>query len=427
MTSPSLSARTAALLRWVWLVLAGVVAVCIVLAVRLNLILIHTPCTGKGCGTPFRLDAQQMAGLVHAGISVSAYGVYINLVQVVTMTTFATVAAIAIWRRPRDPVAVIAAFALLLFGGFAYGGEPDTLAAAYPAWRIPIHLLALMGTMAMMVFVCTFPQGRFLPRWTALPAVIWLLLQAPRYLLPGSPLDYRQHPEVLFTLVSAGVLGFVVYVQIYRYRRLSTAVDRQRTKWVVFALGTFIALFIGLVTLVTVTSPSLGNNDAISGIVVGTGFTVAPVVIPLAIGAAIFRYRLWDIDILINRTLVYGSLTALLALVYVGSVIGLQALFHAVSGQGSGIAVALSTLVIAALFSPLRRWIQRFIDRRFYRHKYDAARTLAAFSATLRNEVDLDQLTSDLLKTVDETMRPAHASLWLRPSGATRTGAGHGA
>ena len=140
----------------------------------------------------------------------------------------------------------------------------------------------------------------------------------------------------------------------------------------------------------------------------------ALLLIPISIGFSIFRYRLYDIDLLINRTLVYGTLTVLLALLYFGLIFVLQSLFQGLFHQNNAVAIVVSTIVIYAVFQPLRHRIQQFIDRRFYRSKYDAARTLEAFSATLRNEVDLGQLRENLLNVVQDTMEPAHVSLWLR-------------
>jgi hypothetical protein len=145
---------------------------------------------------------------------------------------------------------------------------------------------------------------------------------------------------------------------------------------------------------------------------------------PIAVGIAILRYRLYDIDLLINRTLVYGSLTATLVALYFGGIVVLQRLFVLLTGQRSTLAVVASTLVIAALFNPLRRSIQSLIDRRFYRNKYDAARALEAFSVKLREETDLGALSDDLLGVVRETMQPAHISLWLRPDRELERGRG---
>ena len=209
-----------------------------------------------------------------------------------------------------------------------------------------------------------------------------------------------------------------VGVQIYGYLRVANPGQQQQTKWVVFGVATaaagFVAFFMSPQFL-----PILRHSGSWSVLSTLAGLPLlvaALLLIPLSNSMAIRRYQLWDIDRLINRTLVYGALTALLALVYFRSVVLLQRIFLQVTGGTSALPVVASTLAIAALFQPLRWRIQGFIDRRFYRRKYDAARTLQAFSARLRHEVDLDTLTTDLLAVVEETMQPTHVSLWLRPA-----------
>jgi hypothetical protein len=204
-------------------------------------------------------------------------------------------------------------------------------------------------------------------------------------------------------------------VQLYRYRRVYTPRQRQQTKWLVFGvvLG---ALEVGLAYLIGAVVPSLLAPDSpyqlLNVVFVGLEWMA----IILALGVAILQYHLWDIDTLINKALVYGLLTGLLGALYASLIIGLESLAGLFTEQtaSSPLALVLATLVIAALFAPVRRRLQALIDRRFYRRKYDASRTLAAFSATLRDEVDLNDLREHLLAVVQETMQPASATLWLR-------------
>jgi hypothetical protein len=218
-----------------------------------------------------------------------------------------------------------------------------------------------------------------------------------------NPLGIAHFPGVLdvaSSVVSIAALPAGALCAVLRLRG-ATGVERQQMK--LFVYGVTVALIITTVSIFT------GWNG-----VVGDVASVALSLVPITVGAAILRYRLYDIDLIINRTLVYGSLTLTLGALYVGGVIGLEALFRAVTGQRSDLAVAVATLGVAALFNPWRRRIQAFIDRRFYRHKYDATRTLASFAARLRDEVDLDQLTGDLLAAAQETLQPVSSSLWVR-------------
>jgi hypothetical protein len=191
---------------------------------------------------------------------------------------------------------------------------------------------------------------------------------------------------------------------VVRFRR-SRGEERQQIKWVVYAV--VLLIFFTLIDQILLEDRIPFIADIILFLVFFEGLWVT-------IAVAILRYRLYDIDVVINRTLVYATLTAALVLIYLGGVVLLQYVFRALTGQGSQLAIVASTLAIAALFGPLRRRVQGFIDRRFYRRKYDAAKTLARFSSKLRDETDLDALNDELVAIVRETVQPAHVSLWLR-------------
>jgi hypothetical protein len=219
---------------------------------------------------------------------------------------------------------------------------------------------------------------------------------------------------VAFPLMLAAGLAAVVSLLV-RFRR-ARGDERQQIKWFAYAAA---------VTLVwTFLIEGVPDSNPLFEFVTNALMVLVVPSIPIAAGIAIFRYRLYDIDRLVNRTIVYAALTASLALIYLGSVVGLQYVFRALAGGNSSLAVVASTLAIAALFSPLRRGIQTFIDRRFYRSRYDAAKTLETFSATLRDETDLGRLSEALEAVVRETMQPAHASLWLRGSSGGTLGRG---
>jgi hypothetical protein len=217
----------------------------------------------------------------------------------------------------------------------------------------------------------------------------------PPFRLPGASI--ADAAFLIFLLVNFGLLALSAVALVLRLRR-SAGVERQQLKWFVYAVALFALAF----------PPSV--------FIVGDGRLIMVLLplVPAAVGIAILRHNLYDIDVVINRTLVYGSLTISLALVYFGSVVGLEYVFRALTGGNSQLVVVASTLAIAALFNPLRRRIQGFVDRRFYRQKYDAAKTLEEFGAKLRDETDLGELNSDLARVVREAMQPAHVYLWLR-------------
>jgi hypothetical protein len=351
--------------------------------------------------------------------------------------SFATVGALVASRWPKNAIGWI--FCWLGFS-FSLGSASEeyalyalvTDADSLPGAEGMVWLTAWFGgpivfALFAIVFLL-FPNGR-LPsrRWRP---VVWLELVAIVCLVafafePGplgnlglvrvsNPFGMRGAAALLGTLSWVGFyMTFAVAVAggislVVRFRR-ARGVERQQIKWLAFSGVVFCAVFAAGPFLWSL--PQAPATAWIWPVL----FLAGASTIPVAVGIAILRYRLYDIDLIINRTLVYGSLTAILALVYLGGVVALQGTFRTLTGQESTLAVVASTLAIAALFIPLRRRIQAFIDRRFYRRKYDAAKTLEAFSAKLRDETDLNALSDDLVSVVRATMQPAHVSLWLRP------------
>jgi len=287
-------------------------------------------------------------------------------------------------------------------------------------WQVPNECLSFLFVTLLPLILALFPSGHFVPRWMRWPVFVLLVVQAPSTFF--QPVASLQISSVsLGFLVNISVCAILIVMQWYRYRHVSSPLERQQTKWVVFGFAVFvISDLIGVVPYLlfpAAASPDslyLPAYSAIEGILI--------LFIPLSFGFAMLRSRLWEIDTIINRTLVYGVLTVSLALIYVGLIFVLQALLRGFISQNNSVAIVISTLAIIALIQPLRRRIQRTIDRRFYRSKYDAAKTLATFSATLRQEVDLEQLSEQLLTVIQETMQPAHVSLWLRPPEVNRKG-----
>jgi hypothetical protein len=279
---------------------------------------------------------------------------------------------------------------------------------------VPNECLTFLSSALLVLVFLLFPGGQFVPHWTRWILVVFLAVQVPLTFFPVAPLLPNNPVSQPGWLVVLGELATVVLVQLYRYRRVSNPLQRQQTKWVVFGITVPITDFV-LMNVLYLIFPVLSSPGSLYPLAFKVFGTCWPLFFPLSFGFAMLRSRLWEIDVLINRTLVYGTLTVILTGVYVGLVIGLQALLRGFISQDNSVAIVLSTLVIATLFQPLRQGIQRSIDRRFYRRKYDTSKTLQSFSVTLRNEMDLDTLREQLLAVVQETMQPAHVLLWIRP------------
>jgi hypothetical protein len=402
-----------------WLVLARVVWLALV-AFVLGLFVVSLPGYVAHLYTvsnnPLHFPWQQLShesaqALQNVGISLVVYAPFAIALSFASVLAWVVVGAVIFWRKSDDWMALLVAFSLI-----AWGTSTITLTfrPSNSTWQFAFEWLEFFRNAPFLLFVFLFPNGRFVPGWTRWPAIVTIAFVGVQYFFPASPFNRVNWPSPLNSLSLIGVYFIIVAAQIYRYRRVSNVIQREQTKWVVFV---FAIVAIGLVVDIVVEELlKLHLPVLLAQFLYPVTWNLIPVLIPISIGIAILRSRLYDIDLIINRTLVYGTLTASLALVYVGIVISLGSLVRLFTGQvsQSPIAIVVSTLVIYVLFQPLRRRIQQIIDRRFYRRKYDAAKTLEAFSATLRNEVDLSQLREHLITVVQETMQPVHVSLWLR-------------
>ncbi len=377
-----------------------------------------------------------LLGLLN-GRTMGEFFVEENIVLIVTLTVaFSAVGALVASHRPGNPIGWIFCAAALcqvlaVFGDeyatYALITRPGSLAlGAEMSWLTEWIWAPGLG-LILVYLPLLFPDGR--PpsrrwRWVAwlgavsiamivvLASILLWSERGPRLL--GDTEIMAGRPGWIVALLSAAfplmlVAGLAAVISLFARFHRTGGVGRQQIKW--FAYATAVSLF--WVFLLDGIPHSSRVFEAFTAVL---GLFVVPS-IPVAAGVAIFRYRLYDIDRIINRTLVYTALTGVLLGVYIGGVVLLQMLFRSLAGGESTIAIVASTLAIAALFSPLRRRIQAFIDRRFYRKRYDAARTLEAFGGRLRDEVDLRTLTDDVVGVVTETVQPTHASLWLRDSG----------
>lgn len=392
--------RIPALIAWFLIAAAyvGVYVADLLISWRLT----AAPCSGEDCHYQ-ALTPAEAAALADVGLTTGAYAAYIMSITVLAVLIFGALSLLILLRRPGLFFGLIASLVILIMPTVMITSF-DVVMAAYPAWALPVTALFFLGNLLMVSFILIIPNGRFAPRWSALLLLVILVTNytAASEATPATWMAVL----LLVTTVTA--------VVVYRYRRLFTATEKQQTKW---ALLGFVGLILGVFTWAMTYEVVQASPGRAQLSLLVTGWTLCMFFIlwiPVGIAISVLRFRLWDIDLVIRRTLVYGALTLTLVVVYFGSVVTLQTLFTRASGQQSPAAVVISTLVIAALFQPLRRRIQSGIDRRFYRRRYDAAQTLARLAAATRDEVHVDELTRQLLEAVEHTMQPERVSIWLK-------------
>ncbi len=359
-------------------------------------------CQAQPCAE-YQVTAEQARLIVASGMSVETYqGIRLGYI-VLSTVIWSGVGLFLFWVKRRDPLALFVSISLVTFGSAAFGllGDPSI----YPGTLLPLlgRLVFIAGQVGS-IFFFTFPNGRFYPRWTAWVAVIWTAGLLPLIVFP----NYQ--PLTLYTPLFFLYIASVILAQVLRYRQVNDPVQRQQVKWVIYSIILAFTYFIFYLVFSFLTASLNSSFLNLSGDLLL--YTVMAF-IPISVAMAILRYRLWDIDLLIRRTVLYALLTGFLGLLYYAGVVLLQQVFRLVTGQESAAAVVVTTLFIAALFSPLRQIFQSAIDRRFYRQKYDAERTLEGFSRAIRNEVDFETLSERLVGVAEESLQPEQVSLWM--------------
>jgi hypothetical protein len=433
--APTKGWRLAAL-RWLWAavtVLALVVSVAAFVALATDRSLNALATVGV-----FEFSPRLASGLEALGISLQLVERADLIFRLLGFVVFVMTAAVIFVRRSRDWMMGLNSATLIAFGASVFAPLP-LLARNHPEWSWAVGLLGnfqpnsplfgrSLGGVSFLLFLYLFPDGRFVPRftrWIAAAVLAHVLLWS---LAPGSVFAVDLWPLPLQYAWIVAIPASGLYAQLHRYAFDSSPARRHQTQLVLMALGTIAAvppLLVAVSPRLSQALPGLAvltpRVEALYELILLTFLAAALLALPLSIAVSVLRYGLWDIDLFVNRALVYGSLTASLGLAYVAAVVLLQQVFSDVT-RGSTVAATISTLAVSALFRPAKNRFQALIDRRFNRRKYDAQKTIAAFGLRLRDHVNLDSLEADLLGVVGETMQCSCAGLWLRPIPAISSG-----
>jgi signal transduction histidine kinase len=411
------------LARAAWMVVAALAVSLFAAGVPAEFALLHDPCPTARCTTG-QLPPAGLRALEDLGLSLDTFAVYYAAMDAVFAAVCCTVAALIFWRRSDDRMGLFVSLALLTFGTATFVFTLEALAVRHPAWKMPVDFLHFLGLASFGLFLYLFPNGRFVPRWVRWVALAWITWQLPRYFFPGWHLD----PDTWYlwaeAVVWSATLGTVVYAQAYRYRRVSNAMQRQQIRWVVFGITSALSVFIGISLALSVFAPAPTSSRTLATVLIGDLFVYAAMLlIPFSIGVAVLRYRLWDIDVVINRTLVYGTLTAGVVLLYVLVVGGLGAMLQL---RGNLIISLVATGLAAVLFAPLRGRLQRGVNRLMYGERDDPYAVLSRLGSRLESTPAHDAVLPAVARTVKEALKLPYAEIQLKREDGFETAAAEG-
>jgi hypothetical protein len=374
---------------------------------------VSQPCRSEAACQMLLLTAAEFDLVRQAGFSPATYAASLAAAELLLVGFGAALTTLLIWRASHTWIGLVTSMGII----FLVVGIGNVL--PYGAQQLPVLTWVIASSMfCLMLLTLIFPNGRFDPGWTRLlvgPMLVAALLFVPNYYIGHTQGENLWGSALvgLGALILAMLISSLL-IQIYRYRRLYSVQERIQTRWFIVGLSILTASIVLWTALYESPLIQPGPLRVYRNVFLTPVINACIAAIPNSLTIAILRYRLWDIDLIIRRTLIYTSITVVLAGVYFAGVALLQSGFVILTGQESPLAVVASTLGIAALFNPVRRRAQEVIDRRFFRRKYNAEKTVDAFARTVRDEVDIDCVREVLLDTVADTMQPEHVSLWIR-------------
>ena len=411
------------LARATWMVVAALAVSLFVAGVPAEFALLHEPCPTARCTTG-QLSPAGLRALEDLGFSRGSFAAYFVAIDAVFATVCSTVAALIFWRRSDDRMGLFVSLALLTFGTATYAFTLEALTVRHPAWEMPVDFLYLLGLASFGLFLYVFPDGRFVPRWTRWVALVLIAWQLPPYFFP----EWNLNPDAWYLwaqgVVWPAALGTALYAQAYRYRHVSNAKQRQQIKLVVFGIASALSVFIGVNLALSVFAAVPTSPRTVATLLIGYLLIYAALLlIPVSISIAMLRHHLFDVDLVINRTLVYGTLTAMVVGFYVLVVGGLGALLQL---RGNLIISLLATGLAAVLFAPLRERLQRGVNRLMYGERDDPYAVLSRLGSRLESTPAHDAVLPAVARSVQETLKLPYVAIQLRRENDFQTSAAAG-
>ena len=403
--------RSLVIARIVWIVVAIAAVGVFAAGIPSEFSMFHSACQ-TACD-PQQLSPRDLPALNGLGLTLDYYAGYAVLLDIMFAAVYCGISLLIFWQMPDGRMALFVSLALMIFGTAAFPDTTKALSVEHPMWQWPVSFLNFLGFALFAVFLYVFPDGRFVPRWTRWVAFVWISWQLPQYWFPEyDSFDLNSLPSVLAVAVWMVALGTLIYSQVYRYRHVSNAVQRRQIKWVV--LGIFLAavVYLGMATTLSAFAPAPTSPGKLGALLVGYSLIyLAMFLIPLSIGVAILRYHLFDIDLIINRALVYGTLTASIVLLYVLVVGGLGQLLQV---RGNVILSLTTTGLAAVLFQPLRERLQRTVNRLMYGERDEPYEVLSRLGSRLEATLALDAVLPTVVQTVREALKLPYAEIQLK-------------